>query len=115
VDFSDVLFRGRSTPEKAAWRLRGNVTLHPVPPSAEIAPAILPVRLAPQSQGSSQTGTRGAKSACTLFFYNVFSDVLLNAEASACGERVAAGQRRSDAAAVSKYMRSGQKMRCRRK
>ena len=35
-----------------------------------------------QSQGFLQTGTRGAKSACTLFFYNVFSDVLMNAEAS---------------------------------
>ena len=35
-----------------------------------------------QSQGSLQAGTRGAKSAGTLFFYNVFSDVLLNAEAS---------------------------------
>jgi hypothetical protein len=43
--------------------------------------------------GLSETGTRGAKSAGTLFFYNVFSDVLLNAEASVCGERVAAGQR----------------------
>jgi hypothetical protein len=47
------------------------------------------------------TGTRGAKSACTLFFYNAFSDVMLNAEASACGERVAAQTAPMDAAADS--------------
>jgi hypothetical protein len=34
-------------------------------------------------------------------FYNVLSDVLMNAEASVCGERVTAGQRRLDAAADS--------------